>query len=206
MAQGAKEPFLDLLAEEYEDYLRDNPPLGIGFGAPLQFQRTDHCVMASVAIQIDTGRWLHLIFVLDTLDGFEETAFAGANRDPNQLTSDFDVGIENCREMAVNEAHFRGGLTVIIGCGVGRASYHRLNGRKRSDWRTVYLSAPDVATLDDLRECDAKSIWRILDAEDRLDTHGVELVNFHGLLNVTWRCIRLVSRGRSMCGASERAP
>ncbi len=187
VAQGAKEPFLHLLAQEYEDYFHDDPPLDIGFGAPLHFQKTDRGMMASVAMAIDLGRWLQVILVLDTLEGFEETAFAGGNLDPNQLTPDFDLWIEKCREMAAQEAHYRGGLTVIIGCGIGRAAYHRLSGKQREDWQTVYLSAPDVATLGDLRQCDAKNIWRIIEAEDRLAAHGIELVNLNGLLNlIAW--------------------
>lgn len=143
--------------------------------------------MGSIALQIDVGRWLQLIFVLDTLEGFEETAFAGANIDACGVAADFDKWRDNCRDMASQKPHFCGGLTVIIGCGVGRAAHYRLSGNQREDWRTVFLGAPDAETLSDVRHIDAKSIWRILDAQDRLSAYGVKLINLKGLLNlIAW--------------------
>jgi hypothetical protein len=186
-AGGLKVQFLHSLAREYEVYFRDHPPLNIGYGAPVCFQDTDNGVMAAVALEVDIGRWLQLIFVLDTLEGFDETAFAGANPDPHALAGDFDKWRGECRAMATLQPHFHGGLTVIIGCGLGRAAYHRLNVNHNDDWRTVYLSAPDVATLTDLRHGDTKTIWRILDAKDLLAAHGVEFINVNGLLNlIAW--------------------
>ncbi|MDZ7618509.1 MAG: hypothetical protein U1E05_16015, partial [Patescibacteria group bacterium] len=186
-ASGLKGQFLSSLAGEYEEYFRGHPLLGVGRSLPLAFDETDHGVMTSVAIQIDTGRWLQLILVLDTLEGFEASAFAGRNPDPDALATDFDKWIDRCRRMVSQEPHFRGGLTVIIGCGVGRVAYHRLSGKQWDDWRTTYLAAPDVATLSELDHFDAKTLWRILDAQGRLAEHGVQLFNVNGLLNlVAW--------------------
>ncbi|MCL4207949.1 MAG: hypothetical protein KJ000_36140 [Pirellulaceae bacterium] len=186
-AQGLKGEFLCSLAREYEDYFREHPPLGLSRNAPLQFQETDHGVMASIAFAVDVGRWLQLIFVLDTLEGFEETAFAGANSNADALAADFAKWRNGCRRMASQRPHYRGGLTVIVGCGIGRAAYHRRSGEQQDDWRTVYLSAPDVATLSELGHVDAKTLWRIFDAKDRLAEHGIELSNLNGLLNlVAW--------------------
>lgn len=186
-AQGLKGEFLCSLAREYEDYFREHLPLGLSRNAPLQFRQTDRGVMTSVAFAVDVGRWLQLIFVLDTLEGFEETAFAGANPDADALAADFAKWRDGCRRMASLQPHYRGGLTVIVGCGIGRAAYHRLSGERRDDWRTVYLSAPDVATLSELGRVDAKTLWRIFDAEDRLAEHGIEFFNLNGVLNlVAW--------------------
>lgn len=78
MANGLAEKFLLALAHEYEVYFKENPPLGFGMGATIQFEPTDNGLMASYAKELDAGRYLHLIFVIDTLEGFDESAFAGS--------------------------------------------------------------------------------------------------------------------------------
>lgn len=187
MANGLTDNFLSALAHEYQDYFKENPPLGIGTGAPIQFEPTDNGLMASCAEELDAGRYLHLIFVIDTLERFEETAFVGSNPDPEALAADFDKWTDSCLQMATERGNYRGGLTVIVGCGIGRAANHRLSGKQRDGWRTVYLSAPDITTLSELDKSAAKTLWRILDAQDRLRTHGVELFNINGTLNlVAW--------------------
>jgi hypothetical protein len=84
-AQGFDKELKEALTNEYEIYFKENPPLGVGPRAPILFQPTNHGIMASFAKKIDVGRYLQLIFVLDTLEEFEKTAFAGANPDPQLL-------------------------------------------------------------------------------------------------------------------------
>lgn len=187
VAAGLRDEFLAALAHEYEEYFSENPPLGIGRRASIQFLPTDNGVMAYCAKEVDAGRYLNLIFVLDTLEGFEESAFAGANPDPKALAGDFDRVIDSCVRMAEDRGNLHQGLTLIIGCGIGRATYHVLSGKRRERWRTVYLSAPDVASLSDLDHIDARTFLRILDGEDRLLEQGVELCNVNGFMNlVAW--------------------
>jgi hypothetical protein len=187
MANGLTAKFLSALAYEYQVYFRENPPLGIGMGAPIKFEPTDNGLMACCAKELDAGRYLQLIFVLDTLEGFEESAFAGTNPDPNALAADFDKWTDTCLQVATERGNYRGGLTVIVGCGIGRAAYHRLSGKQRGGWRKVYLSAPDLATLSEVDRSAAETLWRILDGEERLRSQGVELFNVSGMLNlVAW--------------------
>jgi hypothetical protein len=103
------------------------------------------------------------------------------------LAPDFDKWIDNFLELRAKDDNYRGALTVIVGCGIGRAAYHTLSEKRRHGWRAIYLSAPEISSLSDLDETDAKTLWRILDEEERLREHNVELINLNGMLGlVAW--------------------
>jgi hypothetical protein len=184
---GLKQPLLKAIAHEYRQFFSNHPPLNAQRGAPIAFRSTNNGVIASYAYELDRGRFSQVIFELDTLEGFEETGFAGANPDPVALSNDFDHEIDQCRRAVCAQAGFREGLTLIIGCGIGRSQMHILSSKRRADWQIAFLSAADVATLNSLTKVDSLTLWRILDAERHLAGQGVQLVNMNGLLNlISW--------------------
>jgi len=187
IALGLKEHLLNCVAEEYHRFFTDNPPLGTKRGAPIQFIRRDHSTFASYAEEIDSGRYLQTIFTLDVLDGFEATGFATTNSDPQSLGTELDSEIEKCRHWIVERKGFREGLTVIVDCGVGRGFAYVLPKTQRTKWNVLSLSAADASLLSLVETFDCLTLWRMIDAENRLAGEGVRIINVNGPLNlISW--------------------
>ncbi len=109
------------------------------------------------------------------------------NPDPTQAADDIDKWIDHAYDEARATKDFRDGLTVLVGCGIGRAAVNYLNNKDRPNWRIQFVSAADLYTLSWVPQFKPISLWRILDALDKLKSLGVELRNFNGLLNmVAW--------------------
>lgn len=186
-AINMREAFLAALAGEYGRLFSQTPMLGGKIGAPIEFRRTNNGLFAGTMITVDRGRYLNCVFFIDTLENFEETGLAGTNPDPTQITDDIDKWIDHAYEAARLRKDFRDGLTVLVGCGIGRAVINYLNNKDRPNWRIQFVSAPDFYTLSWVPHFKPLSLWRMLDAQDKLKSLGVELRNFNGLLNmVAW--------------------
>ncbi len=186
-ALGMRPAFLAGLAHEYAELFRSTPILGGAARAEIEFQRREAGYFAGVTTQIDRGRYLNLIFMTDSLDGFESDSFLGANPDPLSASETLDLYIDHAAQNAGADPEFLEGVTLIVGCGYGRAVTQALNNVERPNWRIEMVGAPDLCTLSWLQDFKPLSLWRILDARDELERHGVHLHNVNGLLNlVAW--------------------
>ena len=186
-AANLRATFLAALGGEYGSLFFSTPLLGGKMGAPVEFRRTDKGLFAGTMIKADQGRYLNLVFFIDTLEDFEQMGFAGMNPDPAQAADDIDKWIDHAYDEARATKDFKDGLTVLVGCGVGRAAVNYLHNKDRPSWRIQFVSAADLYTLSWVPQFKPISLWRILDALEKLKSLGVELKNFNGLLNmVAW--------------------
>jgi hypothetical protein len=184
---GMREEFVAALADEYADVFSRTPLLGGRLGASIEFNRTNSGLFAGAMTTADLGRYLNFVFFVDPLEGFEDAGLVGSNPDPACLADDIDRWIEHAYEAARQKDDFQDGLTLLIGCGLGRAIVHCLNDKPRPNWRLEFLSGPDLFTLSWVRDFKPLSLWRLLDAQDNLRSLGVALENINGLLNlVAW--------------------
>lgn len=186
-AANLRATFLAALGDEYRSLFFNTPLLGGKMGAPVEFRRTDRGLFAGTMIKADRGRYLNFVFFIDTLEDFEKTGFVGMNPDPTQAADDIDKWIDHAYDQARAMKDFRDGLTVLVGCGIGRAAVNYLNNKDRPNWRIQFVSAADLYTQSWVPQFKPISLWRILDALEKLESLGVELKNFNGLLNmVAW--------------------
>lgn len=95
-----------------------------------------------------------------------------------------DHWVQQSWEAAKARSDYVGGLTLIVLCGIGRGVPYFVLDTPREGWRTEMISAPDLLTLSWLPDFKALSLWRILEAGDRLEGLGVGLHNFNGLVNL----------------------
>ena len=187
LQDGLGEPFLKAMAAEYADFFRECPPLGVGRNAPIFFQSTENGMMACLAKEVETGHWFNIILVLDTLEGFTESGFSGSHPNPLAVTSDIERLIEDCRQHALENGDFREGLTIIVGCGIGRASAFAFRNKGHDDWHVEYVSAADLANLSLLGGIKPQTLWRLARAKEKLADLNVTLVNLSGLANlIAW--------------------
>lgn len=190
---GLTEPLLSALTFEYADLLKRSPMLGGATGVETQFERTDNGIFGAVACEVDPGRFLNVVFAFDDLVGFEEGSFATNVRDPEPASNDIDVFVQHAYQGASQSPSYREGMTVIVGCGIGRPVAYSLLEKERKNWRVEFLSAPDFFTLCWLPKFNPLALWRILDARDELEASDLHLHNINGLLN-------LVAWSRSLAG------
>lgn len=187
LAGGMAKTFENNLAQEFVRLFSDTPLLGGRSGAELHFRRISGGLVSGLMTEPDPGRFLHLIFLVDGLDGFSEDSFAGMNADPEALSSAVDEEIRMAEQYSTQRANFLDGISILIGCGYGRGLRLISEQKLPEAWRFQWLSAHDLITLSWLQDFDAISVWRVLDAVDAIHAEGVFLQNINGFLNlVAW--------------------
>jgi hypothetical protein len=185
-AAGLRETFAKTLAFEYARLFSDTPLLGLDSGAPVEFRRTESGLLAGTMTRVDRGLYINFVFFVDTLGGFADEGLLGAypNADKTKLAADVDAWIDHAYDAARKMADFRECLTVLVGCGVGRAILDFASKKKRANWRLEFIGAPSLLALSWLPDFKALSLWRLLESQDRIKQLGVTLQNINGLLNM----------------------
>ncbi|MDD5028674.1 MAG: hypothetical protein PHH58_04090 [Rhodoferax sp.] len=175
------------LARDYGELFARTPLLGDQAGAPVRFMPSEHGWFASLSWEVDRGRHLQLLFFVDPLHGFEDEGLAGAFSAFGALADPIDEAIEPAYQRARGLPDFRDGLTLLVGCGIGRNVSLWLNNTQRDGWRLETISAPDFWTLSWAPNMKPLHLWRIFGAQDALAERGLGLHNVNGLLNlVAW--------------------
>ena len=116
----------------------------------------------------DVGQYLHFVFILDDMEGFETRGLIGQHPVPNRMLSDIKNSVETAYNQAKANPEFVGITTILCGCGIGRAVPYPEIGIKRSNWRCQPLSAADLATLSFTTGFDPLVLIRLLNAEKLL--------------------------------------
>lgn len=184
---GMIDALASALANEYRAVFSTTPLLGGRMGAPIAFRRSAGGLLAGIMTGIDKGRYLQFVFFVDDLKNFEEHGFVGFSAEASGSAGDVDKIIDAAYEAASHQADFNEGLTLLVGCGIGRSLANFLPEKVRPNWRAEVVSAPDLYTLSWLPRFEPLSLWRLLDARQQLQALGVALHNVNGLLNlVAW--------------------
>jgi hypothetical protein len=174
------------LAHDFGKLFDETPILGGHSGASLIFQEIDGGQVAAIMTEEDTGRFLHLVFFVDGLNGFLEDGLIGHNANPDALSAAVTEHIKRAASDAKAKPEFRDGISILVGCGFGRAFYCGLDDVP-DGWRLESLSAYNLVTLSWLTGFNGLSLWRVLDSQDAVKREGVDLLNVNGLLNlVAW--------------------
>jgi hypothetical protein len=185
---GMRDAFADGLGREYQRLFAKTPLLGGTTGAPIEFERAGNGRLAAVMATADVGRYVNYLFFGETLAGFENDGLVGWQSDLSALAAEVDRLIDDAHAAARKDPDFTGGLTLVVGCGVGRGALNFLKDRQRTDWRVEFLGAADLYTLSWLTNFKPLSLWRLLDAQETVEAAGIDLLNINGLLNmVAWR-------------------
>lgn len=179
-----RETFLAQLGKDYLKLFANTPVLGERLGARMHFHRTSRSALAGGTIQIDRGRYLDIVLVLDTLEEVENTGIIGRNTDIGQVTADLECWFANAQRQVRQDPDFVEALTILVTCGIGRATAHSVPKIQAPNWRFETLSAPEFCTLSWANGFEPLSLWRMLDGQDALGRANVHLRNVNGLLNL----------------------
>jgi hypothetical protein len=175
------------LASEYSELFGTGPILGHRFGPGIEVKRLKSGGIGAVIGEVDPGRFLHFIFLVDGLDGFLVDGFNGVNSNQEDLSVTVAEQIALASTETKKRSNFQDGISLIVSCGYGRGFGIELDRKLPEKWRVEAISSYDFSTLNWVHEFKAVAIWRLLDARSTLRRRGVALLNVNGLLNlVAW--------------------
>lgn len=184
-AAGKIDVFELALAANFAEVFRATPLLGTGMR--VGFQHIEGGQIGATMKEVDPGRYLDVLFFVDSLDDFFEHGLCGTNAAPEALATAVSHHIHRAAEEARTNTGFLDGMTLFVGCGYGRSLALALDADLPANWRLEFVSAYDLLTLSWLSDFDRLSFWRILGARDALAQSGTDLFNVNGLLNlVAW--------------------
>lgn len=180
-----REIFLQMIAREYAHELRSSRLLrGQGPRPRPRFGRTEDGYISCVAWQVDDGRPVILLCLLDTLDQYDEGELRGAYKPSERLRVRMEKIIAEAQGACAKNNTLEQGLVLMVTCGVGRGAHYALDIHGRDQWGVIHLAAPDLFTLALMPEMSLLEFWRILEGERRLKAQNVQLQNINGFLNL----------------------
>ena len=181
---GLTRVFEEELSREYGQLFYETPIFGGSTGTTILFQRIQGGHLGAIVREVDPGRFLHLVFFADGLDNFLQRGLSGINADVPALSGALDEHLRCASAKAKEQANFRDGISLMVGCGFGRNIAFELPEKLPTNWRLESIAAHDLVTLSWLTEFKELSLWRLLDARDEIERRGVTLVNLNGLPNL----------------------
>jgi hypothetical protein len=183
-AAGAMRPFAAALANEYSRLLSSTPLLGRDGHVEIGLRGVDGGHVFAAMAEIDRGLYLNFIFLTDDLSDFAKNGLLGYFPKKGKLAGLIEGWIEKSYKEVGARPDYRGGMTLLVPCGIGRGVKPFLQEPQFEGWRYEIISAPDLLTLSWLPQFTPLTLWRMLDAEDRLAELGGMLQNINGILNM----------------------
>lgn len=184
---GRRSDLCRALSLSYAQLFNEIQLLGGVSGAVLDFEPDGGALVAETMVRFDTGRTIHFLFFTDTLDDIDETGLSGLNPAGVTLGEMFEKRIAARYSQAAADPDYKEGMTLLVGCGIGRASAVSFGGDDHPGWRVESCPAHDLLALSLLHRFRIANLWRILEARDRIRSLGLRLPSVNGLLNlVAW--------------------
>lgn len=182
---GMLDDFRGALEAVYGSWFAGLRHFGVGMaGRSLRFQQVPGARLAAMSRLMDAGRRLNIIFVLEDLADIQTTGLAGFNPRVSGAAKAIETMISMVYDQAVAQGDFRGGLTLVVACGIGRPMAISFEPTPRDNWFVESLSAADLETLSQLRRFSLFELWRVLEARDRLKEAGARLYAASGPLQL----------------------
>ena len=187
-ASDLREKFVQRVANEYTKTFSEMPVLGAKVGVQFTFQKTPGGLAAETGAMIDVGHHLHIIMIMDDLDRFEEKGLGGHFKISKKAEKSIEERIRLFREQVSKIDNFKSGITLLVGCGIGRSFLLPDISQVGDDWDILFLDAYDFHTLSWLENFEPISLWRLNEAQEKLASSNVKLMNINGLLNlIAWK-------------------
>lgn len=166
-ANGMREALLRGLAREYSHLFSLTPLLGGSQTGALEFRRTATGLISGVMREIEPGRFINMIFLIDTLEDFSEDGLVGFNPELVGLGASINHWVTHAYENALNTGRLEYGLSLLVPCGVGRGVAISFDRVDRLNWRFESISAADLYTLSWTEDFKPLSLFRVLEARDK---------------------------------------
>ncbi|MQA19333.1 zinc chelation protein SecC [Rugamonas rivuli] len=175
--------FLRALAREYSQMFECSPFLGKR-GTRVPFAFTHSGTLCAMSQEVDVGRYLNVLFVLDDLDGFEEDGFGGLFDVKEGMQEQLKKAVASMQSDAAKRPGFKEGITLTVICGIGRGTAVDELVEPQVNWQQQIISAADLLTLSRSKSMEPLNLFRLCDMESVLMEKRVSIQNINGLLNL----------------------
>ena len=172
------------LASRVVTLIRNTPVLGKLKELPLARAQMEGCLVGHQLMEIDVGRFLHLIVVFESLTRFETRGLNGAHKFSNAVNAGISAMITDAHRQASQHVDRPDGLTLIVPSGIGRGFQYSLSEDLPQEWRVYAMPIHDLMTASWIEGFEPLKLWRIDDELKALGALGVFLINQSGLLNL----------------------
>lgn len=170
---------------EYQKFFSETPIMGRYFpryGISWRRIRNKHLMV--LANEIDPGRYLQIIVIIDSVFGYQRNGFWALDHgELDQCSEEFDTQIQQAKTFFRKKIGFKQGMTLIIDGGYGRPVALRAN-KNAFDWKTEFISAPDLEIFSEMTEKSRFNLWKLIDFKNYLIKKGITFSNVNGLLNL----------------------
>jgi len=181
--QDNRDVFLRQLGFEYSRLFSTSPFFG-NPGPRLPFSHNSLGSLSALIQEIDTGRYLVMLFFLDDLVGFQEEGFGGVFQGSPALSEEIDKVIQSAQEDCERRDGFKEGMTLVVGCGIGRGALLEGPYQAKARWEWKFVSAPDFHALAQFKDIRILDLLRVFRMEQLLRQNEIRLQNMNGLLNL----------------------
>jgi hypothetical protein len=138
--------------------------------------------------KFDDGKFAHIMFFEDRVVDFFKDGVSGVLDLVGESGDLLVKHTERCAELIARGRDYRGGLTIAVVGGLGRAFVFGL-GELPPHWYGTAFRLPDFVALSRVQRTKILDIWKLKEQELSLRSRGVDLLNVSGELNLLgfWR-------------------
>jgi hypothetical protein len=175
--------FQAALALNYWELLSSTPFVDQREPPPFQPREESGLWVGSTLHQVDLGRYVHLVVLIQPLnesenDG-EEFAYA-ASMELSHLAME---EIREVAQQAKSKSGFREGISFVVSCGLGQSSIF-LGEEPPSQWEIEFIPIHDAITMGWMEGFKSIDLFRMTASKQAVASAGIRLVNVNGLLNL----------------------
>jgi hypothetical protein len=198
---GLEASFNRVFVEEYRRFLSQIDIVGtlIPPRASLVPSKIASKALLETSTEVDSGRYLQLIAVIDSLESFVQHGFSSQDFDVSEISEEIESRVRDASTHFRQQESFRQGLTLVVWCGYGRPAAFRIL-KESTDWWIETVSAPDIDTLSWASHSSQFSPWKLIGHYRYLSGNNVFIANANGLLNLYgwWRQTRCMMLDHQM--------
>ncbi|MGD9967484.1 MAG: hypothetical protein AB7Q23_10150 [Hyphomonadaceae bacterium] len=143
-------------------------------------QQVGEFVIKSALMTVEPGRWVHIFAVADSFQPGPILKPAPRQSDVGKLLRQ---SMRWAHDQAKAHGDYREGLTLIMGCGWGRAMKMSPIRRLPRGWNICAAGCADIATIGNNASGHLIDVWRMLKLTYGMRQRGYEFQNPNGLLN-----------------------
>lgn len=144
----------------------------------------ENIIGAEALVGIDEHRYIHFLLFFDDFCDYQSGFVSGTSRPNADLRHIVTERIKKAYTYSSAQDGFKKGLSVLIGCGWGRAVMLPLEQLELNDWDLEFISAPDLDTFNQITNMNPFTFWRLIEAKDKVLKAGIKTLNVNGLLNL----------------------
>ncbi len=169
------------LAKSYISNFSNNLILGASINE-FRMQKNDEYYSAKTANEVDVGRFLQIIIVVNNFLNFEDGNFSEIYN-KEKIKTYITRSISEVFNVVSAQERFHEGVTIVILVG-WENNVRVVVESLPENWKCETMSGYDAITLNNYHEFDVLDIFRVLHAQALLKLQKMDIVNDSGFLNL----------------------